>query len=252
MRTNTICAFLLSVILLGGCAGEKKERETSAAETKYWNGFPIDLSHISARRDSFNMINPQGDKVGAMEVTISKTAEKITFFDISQFDDGSIYEEATYHMDLESLNTETVDVDMTTTAAQMIAKLTTIDKQISGTYKIIQGGNEREIPVDSLFDYDLVRAEIFTYIGALVPTDTMSRELKVFSSLSGNVVTAKLSYLGEESITTELGTFDARHYYLDGKGGIPTNEIWVDKETNRQVRIAVIGAGLDIRLVKSW
>ena len=215
-----------------------------------WNGIPIDWNHLKSGVEHYIMYNAQGKKVGSMDVETDINGETVTYKDISQFDDGSVYEEAIFVIDRATLGTKKVDIRMTTNRGEYEIDLSLKENLVLGSYKITQNGAENIIVVDSLMNFDAVRIEPYLFIKAFDWSSGETIELNIFAPLQGAVARTSLEYKGLETITTGLGTFEAFHYLLNGNGVIPSNNFWVDKETRKVVRIDVVGQELNIDLTE--
>ncbi|MEQ8425557.1 MAG: hypothetical protein RIA63_12660 [Cyclobacteriaceae bacterium] len=224
-----------------------KEEQSKIAD---WVNQKIDLKHIRNERDSFIMLNAAGEKVGGMIWEKNISDNRYVHNDISYFDDGSVYEEASFHFSLDPLAMDSVQIDMQTSAANATVNFKIDHKKVTGPLVITRGTNERVIPVDSLFEFDVVRPEIYSLIHSLDFTNVTEIPMKVFSPEGLAVAEAKITNMGKETLDAGYGKYECIKLNLDGGGVIPDNVIWINESPKRIVKVYVPGPELDIVLVK--
>lgn len=213
-----------------------------------WALGKVGKAHIANHEATYHMFDTEGKKVGSMESQLIHEKDQIIFKDISQFDDGSVYEEATFTYSKKPITTREIKIKMKTTNANLDINVSLEGKHAKGTYVI----NDKTHQIDSTYDYDVVRAELYTFLQALSFEAGMKKTVKVLAPMSFRIVEAEISVLSEEKITTALGEFETFKILLDGKNVIPTNYIFVDKASHQVVKYEVTGQmKLDIVLMEN-
>lgn len=196
------------------------------------------------------MLNAEGQKIGGMiwEKTIS--GDRYVHKDISYFDDGSVYEEASFHYQLDPLTFDSVQVEIQTPSARMNVNFRIDDKRIIGPLIVTRDTNRRVLPIDSLFEFDIVRPEIYSLIHSMIFENVTELSLRVFSPEGLAVAEARVINLGKETIDEGYGKFDCTKVELKGGGVIPDNIIWISENPRRIVKVYVQEPALSIILVQ--
>lgn len=224
---------------------------TSIAQSKgqlQWALGAVPEAYLTNHDATYHMFDTEGKKVGSMESKLINKEDQIIFKDISQFDDGSVYEEASFTYSKKPLTTTEIKIKFKTANASLDIDVAMEDKYAKGTYVL----NDKTHPIDSIYDYDVIRPELYTFLSALAFEVGMKKTVKVLAPMSFRVVEAEISVLSEEKITTASGEFETFKIFLDGKGVIPTNYIYVDKASHQVVKYEVTGQmKLDIVLMKN-
>lgn len=219
-----------------------------SGSTLNWTIGAIPKAHVDDHSATYHMFDAEGKKVGSMATQLIDEEDQITLIDTSQFDDGSVYEEATFTFSKKPIATTSIKIKMKTPNAKIDIDVAVSGKHAKGTYLL----NEQTHQIDSTYDYDVVRAELYAFLGMLTYKTGMKKTVKVLAPMSFQVVAAEISVLEEEMITTPLGKFDTFKLLLDGKGVIPTNYIYVDKASHQVVKYEVTGQmQLDIVLMEN-
>ncbi|OEK02347.1 hypothetical protein BFP97_12810 [Roseivirga sp. 4D4] len=217
---------------------------------KEWLGRPVDFASIREVTNTYHMFNADGDKMGSMIFGTFFEDGQLVARDTSQFDDGSVYEEAEFRFDTTSFTMQSTFIDMKTSNSQFVTKLTMEGSSVKGQAEIRANDSTRVVPIDQSLGYDIVRSELYMLIQTLSieAEDTLKFKALVPSSL--RLSEASLTYDSSESIHTEVGVFDCDVLILNTDGNMPSNKIWVSRESPRQiVNFEVPGAALVIQLV---
>lgn len=218
------------------------------AQSHNWALGNLPEKKLQNHKATYHMFNAEGTKVGSMESELIVGKDQITFHDISQFDDGSVYEEATFTFSKAPVTTTKVQIDMTTTNAKLNIDVDFEQHHAKGTYLV----NDKTHQIDSTYAYEIVRAELYAFLGSLDYKAEQKFTVKVLAPLSFQTVDAEISVLGDETVTIPLGTFDTIKLFLDGKGVIPSNYVFIDKKSHQVVKYEVTGTmKLDIVLVET-
>jgi hypothetical protein len=205
-------------------------------------------SRLLVERDSFNIINGTGDKVGSMVWEKSIQDNTYLMKDYSKFDDGSVDETASLYINLDSMKTLKVETDMAFPNGGSNLNFAFNNQTITGKYIINRDSSERTIDIDTTFNYNIVRGEIYMLLHALdIKTKT---NFNTFVSTSMTVANSSIEVLGSEEITVPEGIFEATKIELKGGGKLPDNTIWVSNNSPKIiVKATVEGQDLDIVLV---
>ncbi|MEQ9413989.1 MAG: hypothetical protein RIF39_09165 [Cyclobacteriaceae bacterium] len=247
MKNFRVSLFILFIVAacLACSSGEEK------TSVRMWAGHPIDLKHIVNERDSFIMINSKGEKIGGMIWDKTIANDKYIHRDISYFDDGSVYEEASFFYNLNPLSIDSIQIAMQMPTAALDINYGIDGKKVKGTYVISRDSTERLIHLDSLYTYDILRPEIYSFIHSLNFDSVTQFPIKVFSPEGMSVTNAEITHLGREMVDEGYGKFNCIKVELNGGGIIPDNIIWISENPRRIVRVYVPGPELNIVLVRS-
>lgn len=248
MKFHTL--FLVSCAILISCETQETTHSSPTANT--WIGLEIDESQMIARKDSFNMYQGDEKKIGSMVWVLSNTDDVYQMEDFSKFDDGSVDEHAVFKMDKSTMNTSEVELYMLAQGAEIDLTYEADSVRVTGEYKFTRDQNERIIPVDSLYNMDVFRNEIYMMLHAVELKEGTKIPLSVFANTSMAIAKSSIEVFGTETITTGLGTFETTRLFLDGGGVMPDNMIWIKNEFPRRIiRIDVTAQGLGLELVST-
>jgi len=216
-----------------------------------WAGQPVNLDHLKTERDSFIMVNPSGDKVGGMIWEKHRNGNRYVHNDVSYFDDGSVYEEASFLFSLDPLTIDSIITDMKTPAATMSIRFGMQGKRISGPVQMKRDTNARMIAVDSVLQFDMAREEIYSLIHCLQLESFKEMKLKVLNPLGLAIADASIKFVGKESLTTNYGSYETFKLDLNGGGIIPDNIIWIQDKPRKIIKVKVREPELEIVLAKT-
>ncbi len=220
------------------------------AQEKTWLDRPVDFSQIREVVNTYHMFDGAGNKVGSMIYATSFENGRLLVRDTSQFDDGSVYETIEYHFDTSEFVMKKAGIDMKTIQATLDIDLVQEDGRTRGNYGLIRDTTIRNFPIDSAYEYDVFRGEIYLLLNGLNLEKDDTLYMKALVPTSMNISKGQISLVGEESISTALGTFDCDVVWLRADGVMPDNKIWIRKETPRtMVKFYIPGMELHIELV---
>lgn len=226
-----------------------KDKESSET-IKYWLNQPIEISQLLEERDSFNIINGTGDKVGSMVWEKSIIDNTYLMKDYSKFDDGSVNENADFYFNLDSMKMSKVAIDMATSDGGFNLNLAFNNQNVIGKVQVNRNETERIIDIDTTFNFDLVRSEIYMMLHTLDVTKKIKVPFNTLVPSGVTVAKTSIELLGPEEITVPAGTFEATKIELKGGGKMPDNTIWVSNNSPRRiVKVTVDEQDLDIVLV---
>ncbi|MEP2670670.1 MAG: hypothetical protein ABJH04_16825 [Cyclobacteriaceae bacterium] len=245
MKIFRVSLFILPIVAV--CLSCSSGNDNTSV--RMWAGHSIDLKHIMNEKDSFIMFNPKGEKVGGMVWNKTIANDKYVHKDISYFDDGSVYEEASFFYSLNPLSSDSIQISMQVPTAALDINYSIDGKNVKGTYVISRDSTERLINLDSLYNYDILRPEIYSLIHSLNFDSVTQFPIKVFSPEGMSVADAEITYLGREIVDEGYGKFDCLKVELKGGGIIPDNILWINEEPRRIVRVYVPEPELNIVLV---
>lgn len=226
--------------------------EQQQAPTQTWLNQSIDLSGIEPVINTYHMFDTTQTKVGSMIFGTYLEEGKIVSRDTSSFDDGSVYEEATFVFNTDSYSLEDVSVSMQINKTRLDVNVGAQEYKVNGTYRVTRDTVINDYPVDSLYTYDVFRSELYMLMQTLDFKAGDTIRFKALVSTSMTVSDASLYYVGEEEITTAAGTFDCTVIHLMTDGKMPQNRIWITKEEPRKiVKFYVPGSELSIELMSA-
>lgn len=224
---------------------------TKESRLANWAGQSLNLDHLKSERDSFIMLNQSGEKVGGMIWEKHREANRYVHNDVSYFDDGSIYEEASFLFTLDPLTIDSIVTDMKTPSASMSINFAMNNKKVTGPALVKRDTSERSIAIDSLLQYDVAREEIYSLIHCIQLENLTEMKLRVLNSLGLTIANATITLRGKESLTTPYGTYKTFKLDLNGGGVIPDNIIWIQESPRKIVKVKVGQPELEVLLAKT-
>ncbi len=220
------------------------------AQEKTWLGRQLDFNQIREVVNTYHMFDGTRNKLGSMIYGISFENGRLVVRDTSQFDDGSVYETVEYHFDTSEFIMKQAWIDMKTIQATLDIDLIQEGGRTKGNYRLTQDTTIRNFPIDSAYEYDVFRGEIYMLLHGLQLKKDDTLYLNALVPTSMNISGGWISLVGEEWVSTALGTFDCDVVWLKADGVMPDNKIWIRKETPRTVvKFYVPGMELHIELV---
>ncbi|MEO9483640.1 MAG: DUF3108 domain-containing protein [Ekhidna sp.] len=238
--------FIITLLFIACSPSEK-----NSAVQKEWLGKKVDFQSIQPVVNTYHMLDKTGTKVGSMIFGTYFENGKLVSRDTSSFDDGSVYEEAEFVFDTGRFELEDVSIAMQINTTKLNVDFNATDKQVRGLYRITRD-TINDYPVDSLYQYDVVRSELYMLMQTLDYTAGDTIDMKVLIPTSMTVSDASLHYLQDETVTTPAGTFDCTVVHLMTDGKMPQNRIWIAKEKPAKiVKFNVPASALSIELVSS-
>lgn len=219
--------------------------------SKTWLDQPIDFYQIQEVVNTYHMFDSTDTKVGSMIFGFSFEDGFLVARDTSQFDDGSVYETAEFTLDTSSFKMKKLAIDMKTAQASIDIDLNQTDK-ITGTYILSRDTLSNEYPIDSAYQHDVIRGELYMLFYTLQLKENDSISFKVLAPTSMAISEASLSHEGTEKIETAAGSFQCDVLWLKSDGIMPSNKIWISKsEPRKVVKFYVPGPEFAIELVSS-
>lgn len=214
-----------------------------------WNGMELKIDQLLIGKDSFNMINLSGDKIGSMVIEGYKTPKQYIWKDISILD-NAVYEETIYTFDQEtySLMNSTIEFNQGNTAIS--GNLNWRAGSAKGIYHILQGDKEKSINIDTTFSKLKDRAEVFAFINAIPLETGFQFPVNVLVQPNGEIWEMNVEIVAEEKCTVPAGEFDT--YKINLTGGKLSNILYVSKGDKRKlVKVEVVGMPIVIEFVSS-
>jgi hypothetical protein len=118
--------------------------------------------------------------------------------DYSKFDDGSVDETASFYIDLDSMKPSQVETDMAFPNGGFNLNFAFNNQNITGKYIINRDSSERTIDIDTTFNYDIVRGEIYMMLHTLDISKKSKTNFNTFVSTSVTVANSSLEVLGSK------------------------------------------------------
>lgn len=227
------------------CSGNKEPIK------KFWLNHPVDISQIQPVTNTYHMIDSTGTKVGAMIFGFAFEDGFLMARDTSQFDDGSIYETASFTFDTTDFKMKEVSIELQTRRAALDIDLRSEDGKVKGTYVLKRDTTTTTHPIDSAYQFTNFRGEIYILTHALMmkPADTV--EFRALEPTRMTLSNGQLLYSGTETIETLGGMELCDVLWLKADGNMPDNKIWVRQRSPRTIiKFYVPGPELNIVLVR--
>jgi hypothetical protein len=215
---------------------------------KTWMGFVLDESQLLLRKDSFNMVNLEGEKIGSMVMVGTLIDTNYIWKDISILD-SIVYEETTYTFDKEtySLLNSTIEFSQEETT---ISGNLDWSSRVTGIYEIIQRDQSRSVEVDTTYACLRDRAEVFAFIQAIPLKTGLKFPINVLVQPNGEIWEMDVEVMGEEKCTVPAGEFDT--FKINLTGGKLSNVLYVSKGDSRKlVKVEVVDQPIIIELISS-
>ncbi|WP_436515432.1 DUF3108 domain-containing protein [Ekhidna sp. To15] len=239
---------LIILALLCACQNPEKDAKPKVE----WLGQEVDFNRIQSGINTYHMFDSTQTKVGSMIFGTYFENGKLVSRDTSSFDDGSVYEDAEFTVDTNRFKMEAVSVNMQINTTKLDVDLDANNNTVTGLYRVIRDTTINDYPVDSTYNYDVFRSELYMLMQTLDYKAGDTIRFKALISTSMTVADASIYYVKDEQVTTAAGTFDCTVIHLMTDGKMPQNRIWISKEKPAKiVKFYVPGPELSIELVDS-
>lgn len=253
MKILWICTCASFLLVLTFCKESNHQQSANdLPKLAEWAGAKVDMSQLTVRKDSFVIFDPSGAKVGTMQQHFSYQDGFYKMEDISRFDDESVVEYAVFLVDSVTLSTRDIDIDMKTKNGDAMIKFSLADQLVKGQYQLSNEGRQQTIEVDSTYEMDISRNELYMLVNAVEWEEGLSLPLNIFAPLSMKKSKASLRAIGEEELNWQGKSTSCMKVELRSDGNIPDNDFWITRTSPRQIlKVDVVGLGLEIKLAKS-
>ena len=216
------------------------------AQRLSWPLGDVSVDKLDQRVFTYHMYDTSGIKVGSMVTQLTVDDDQILFIDTSRFDNGSVSENARFVFVKNPIRVEKARIVMKTTRSELEYNFDMSIDSVKGN--VLIGGDDRPVLIPAC--YDITRAELYAFLHALDFTKKFKHELKVFEPTSVRIADASIEFLEQVEIKTANGVRTAYKLFLDGKEAIPSNVIYIDKESRHDMKYEVLTpTPLDIVLV---
>ncbi len=227
----TICFLTLIFFLFYNCQHPEK------AFNKQWLGKKLDFEQLQSKTDYYHIFDSAKTKVGSMVFGTFFNDGLFIARDTSQFDDGSFIETAAFRIDTTTMKTKSVFMSMSYGNTSIEIDIEKDNERITGAYSIKRDTLTNEQKMDSIYDYDIVRSEIYMLLNAieLKQGDTLKLRSFVPSGLSVSDITIFLK--GKETIKVPYSgkAKECQIISIRTDGKMPNNDIWITKDRPRQM-----------------
>ena len=132
----------------------------------------MDLSQLREETNTYHMFDSTGQKIGAMIFGWSLQDDLLVVRDTSLFDDGSVYETAEFGIGIEDYRMNYVSMEMEIGGSKLDLDYSMNSKGVVGTRTVSRDTMKQSINIDSLYEYDVIREEIY----ALLHTIQLNRD----------------------------------------------------------------------------
>ncbi|GAB4236484.1 MAG: hypothetical protein Tsb0034_11150 [Ekhidna sp.] len=239
---------VLAVLALAAC--QTTEKATEKVISKTWLNQSIDFAQIKEVVNTYHMFDSTDMKVGSMVFGFSFENGRLVARDTSQFDNGSVYETAIFSLDTSDFILKEISIDMKMGPTSLDIDLTKSNGNVSGSYVVTRDTLVNEYPIDSAYQHDVVRSEMYMLFHTLKLKAGDSLTFTALAPTSMALSNASLTYEGTETVEVGAGSFECDVIWLKTDGKMPSNKIWISKESPRKVvKFYVPGPELNIELV---
>ncbi len=239
-----ICICLL---LISGCSNPPNGQEARAFRRL---GKEVKVQRMFDHLNRYHMFDSTGQKVGSMVFAWTKNGPHLIARDTSQFDNGSVYETASMFINSGSMIMDSIDLDLRLPHVQVGINLFSRAGNISGNFQVSRDTMVSNTPVDTTYQFDVFREELYALMPLLDFSPGDSIAFKMLLTTSRSVIDAALVYERSEEIQVAAGTFQTDVLYLN-TGGVIDNRIWFSQDAPYQiVKFYVPGSDLSIDLLE--
>ncbi|MEQ9166196.1 MAG: hypothetical protein RLO12_08060 [Fulvivirga sp.] len=220
----------------------------NTVQKKTWMGHELNKDQLLLSKDSFNMVNASGEKIGSMVIEGKWIGANYVWKDLSILD-GVVSERTTYMFD-QSLQLIETTIDFAQGQTTLLGELKWDKGQVTGKYEVLQGENSRKIAVDTTFTNLRDRAEVFAFVQALPLSIGLKFPVNVLVQPGMEIWEMNLEVVGDEKCLVPSGEFDT--FKINLTGGKLSNVLYVSKGDQRKlVKVDVVGQPMTIELVSS-
>ncbi|MEP5611640.1 MAG: hypothetical protein ABJP45_05290 [Cyclobacteriaceae bacterium] len=242
-NSGLICT---AVFLLLNCSPPAKEKVIS----KKWLGLPVNFEDVVPAVNTYHMFDSTGTKVGSMIFGTYFEDDMLVSRDTSQFDDGSVYETASFALDTGTFTLRKINIEMAFTTAKLNVDLDKSGGKVVGDFKVTRDTVANVNPIDSAYVYDVFREELYMLMHTIDFSESDSIKFSALVPTSMSLSEASITYAGEETIEVPNGKYLCDVIWLKADGKMPDNKIWIRKDAPRKiVKFHVPGPELSIELV---
>ena len=236
--------------VLGFCLSINAQNTASSA----WSDHAIDKKQLQINfQNEYVMLDSLNNNIGSMVFSQQVEGDKLMVRDISTLQDESMLEKFHAIMNMGSMKVSSVSTNIHTPSMEVITNLSAKNNIIKGDYSVTQNGNNVEIEIDSLYDYDIFRFEIYSILPALKKKTGDSMQFKVLYPISMSTFDCTLEKVKDSEIISINGkSHDTEVYFLKTPNQILDNQIWVDKKSPKRIlRFYVPKSAITIELKNS-
>ncbi len=239
---------LFSILISCGQTSDSK----SPGISKQWLNKEIDFNSIQEVVNTYHMFDSNQAKVGSMVYATAFNGTHLMALDTSQFDDGTVYETASFVFDTSSFTMKNVKIDMSTPNASLNVDFNNENNQVKGEFTLNRNEATQVFPLDSTYQMDIIRSEIYLLLQTLPITAGDTIALKALVPTRMGISSAEIYLEGEERISTALGEVECDVVWLKTDGIMPNNKIWISKDSPRKlIKFYVPGPELSIEIQSS-
>ncbi|MEP1095141.1 MAG: hypothetical protein ABJG78_08525 [Cyclobacteriaceae bacterium] len=236
----------IAIFLLLNCSSPADQKVID----KKWLGRSVNFEDIIPAVNTYHMFDSTHTKVGSMIFGTYFEDGMLVSRDTSQFDDGSVYETASFALDTGTFTLRKLNIEMIFTAAKLNVDLEKSTGKVVGDYKITRDTAVNINPIDSAYVYDVFREELYMLMHTLNFSGSDSINFSTLVPTSMSLAKAGITYHGEETIEVSTGEYQCDVIWLKADGTMPDNKIWIRKDAPRKIiKFYVPGPELEIELV---
>lgn len=236
-----------AIVLLLSCAPPEAQRVLG----KEWLGKSVNFQDVTPTVNTYHMFDSTNTKVGSMIFGTFFEDGMLISRDTSQFDDGSVYETASFTLDTGTFTLSAVNIEMVLGSAKLNVDLDKRDGKVLGNYTITRDTTISTNPIDSAYDHDIFREELYMLMHSITFSAGDSIPFSAIVPTSMSVSNASIIYHGEETVEVPAGTYLCDVLWLKTDGKMPDNKIWIRKDAPRKiVKFYVPGPELEIALIE--
>lgn len=220
----------------------------NTVQKKTWMGHELNKDQLLLSKDSFNMVNASGEKIGSMVIEGKWIGANYVWKDLSILD-GVVSERTTYTFD-QSIQLIESTIDFSQGQTNLLGEFKWGDGHVTGEYEIERGGETRKVAVDTTFTDLVDRAEVFAFVQALPLSIGLKFPVNVLVQPGMEIWEMNLEVVGDEKCIVPSGEFET--YKINFTGGKLSNVLYVSKGDQRKlVKVDVVGQPMTIELVSS-
>ena len=177
---------------------------------KQWLNRTIDFGSIQEVTNTYWMYDSTRTKVGSMVISTSFKNGYLIARDTSQFDDGSVYETAEFTIDTSNFILKKMMMDIEVPQANVNVAIEYESGRVTGAFTIKQDTSQRVIPIDSSYQHDIVREELYILLQTFPFEVGDTLNVTAYVPTGMNISKATLNLFGRRKPPTRYRKFRMR------------------------------------------
>ena len=182
-----------------------------------------------------------GERDGFMRLGWFLDGDTLNFYDRSMLASAELYETMRGELNAADFAPRSVEIRLHQQSTIFGFDVAFADNAVTGTFsREVPGQGVADRPIDAALPEDAIARASFFILAAIAPMDVgESYTFDWYAPMSMAVEAVTVTAVEEVEVETPAGTFQTVR--LEQRGGSPANDLFVDRETGRIVRIDIGG-----------